>query len=75
MLGFLRWLLKLISFHPETQIFLLPLDGGGQGGGDKDLKSQIFIISSPSPQPSPAGGEGVPGWNLIRELGKDWVCQ
>ncbi len=57
----------LTGFHPETKIFLLPLDGGGQGGGDKDLKSRIFLFSSPSPQPSPVTPrreEGVSGWNL-----------
>ena len=52
------------TFHPETKIFLLPLDGGGKGGADKDLNPRIFLFNSPSPQPSPAGGEGVSGWKL-----------
>ena len=53
--------LDLDSLHPETQVFLLPLERGGKGGGDNELESNIFLFSSPSPHPSPARGGGVSG--------------
>jgi hypothetical protein len=40
----------LSPINHEFQITLLPLDGGGSGGGD-------YVIT-PSPSPSPARGEG-----------------
>jgi len=38
--------------------------GEGEGGGDYGSELQDFLFLSPSPRPSPAGGEGVSVWKV-----------
>ncbi len=57
---------KTPEFQPRIPCFFLPLAGGGQGGGDHDMKFNEILFFSPSPPPSPAWGEGVSGGYLIK---------